>query len=171
MRNSTVSQKVAILATCSVLLILAAAASSSYAFGFNIRDFKIKQFGIHDQTPFLTVEGKAGGTKASNHNTILAYVFETNHGIYAVTSHFGKDTSAQSGPNDLRYHAHLVTLNSQNCITSITHNEEGGVAKLNGHTVKVLDTDATKVNKVLTARLTISDNHRICVDKVFDSKS
>jgi hypothetical protein len=166
------SKKLQTISTAIVLvaiLTISTVGTKAFASHFDLSDFQIKKFGIKDKNLFLTVEGKAGGTEAQNHKTILAYAFVTNHGIYAVTSHFGKDTSAQSGPNDIGYHAHLVKLDSNNCITSITHNEEGGVAKLNGHTVKVLDTDATKVNKVLTAKLTIND--KICISKVFDSKT
>jgi hypothetical protein len=80
--------------------------------GFNIKDFKITTFGIQNHNPFLKVEGTAGGTKPSNHNTIYGYVFKTDKGIFAVVSHFGKDSSEQSGPNDLDYHAHKITLDN-----------------------------------------------------------
>jgi hypothetical protein len=136
--------------------------------GFNINDFKIKSFGIQNNNPFLKVEGTAGGTQASNHNTIYCYVFKTDKGIFAVVSHSGKDSKEQSGPNDLDYHAHKVTLDKNNCVSSLN---EKGIADLSGNTVKVLDTGANKVNSVLTAKLTVENNHDICVDKVFDSQS
>jgi hypothetical protein len=136
--------------------------------GFDIKDFKITTFGIQNHNPFLKVEGTAGGTKPSNHNTIYGYVFKTDKGIFAVVSHFGKDSSEQSGPNDLDYHAHKITLDKNNCVSSL---KETGTADLSGNTVKVLDTGANKVNSVLTAKLTVNNNHDICVDKVFDSQS
>ena len=137
--------------------------------GFDIRDFKITTFGIqNNNNPFLKVEGTAGGTKPSSHNTIYGYVFKTDKGIFAVVSHFGKDSSEQSGPNDLDYHAHKITLDKNNCVSSL---KETGTADLSGNTVKVLDTGASKANSVLTARLTVNNNHDICVDKVFDSQS
>ena len=146
----------------------AASGGDSSNHGFNIKDFKITTFGIQNHNPFLKVEGTAGGTKPSNHNTIYGYVFKTDKGIFAVVSHFGKDSSEQSGPNDLDYHAHKITLDKSNCVSSL---KETGTADLNGNTVKVLDTGANKVNSVLTAKLTVENNHHICVDKVFDSQS
>ena len=137
--------------------------------GFDIKDFKITTFGIqNNNNPFLKVEGTAGGTEPSSHNTIYGYVFKTDKGIFAVVSHFGKDSSEQSGPNDLDYHAHKITLDKNNCVSSL---KETGTADLSGNTVKVLDTGANKVNSVLTAKLTVNNNHEICVDKVFDSQS
>ena len=51
--------------------------------GFDIKDFKIKSFRIQNNNPFLKVEGTAGGTKPSSHNTIYGYVFKTDKGIFA----------------------------------------------------------------------------------------
>ena len=43
---------------------------------FNKDDFMIKDFGIgNDGNPFLTVEGKAGGTIPDKEDTGYAYVF------------------------------------------------------------------------------------------------
>lgn len=158
-----------LLTTTALILMIASAgvAANAYASNFNANDFKIKKFGIHDHTPFLTVDGKAGGSKPTDHKTIYAYVFKTNDGIFGVVSHFGKDSPQQSGPGDTRYHAHKVTLDKKNCITSL---KDEGKPSISGHTVKVLDTDASKVKGVLTAKLTASSSHHICVTKVFDSK-
>jgi hypothetical protein len=43
----------------------ASAASNAYASGFDIKDFKIKSFGIQNDNPFLKVEDTTGGTKPS----------------------------------------------------------------------------------------------------------
>ncbi|MFL6318902.1 MAG: hypothetical protein ACJ72Q_00370 [Nitrososphaeraceae archaeon] len=147
---------------------VAASENNNDNHGFDIKDFKIRTFGIQNNNPFLKVEGTAGGTQPSNHNTIYGYVFKTDKGIFAVVSHFGKDSSEQSGPNDLDYHAHKITLDKNNCVSSL---KETGTADLSGNTVKVLDTGANKVNSVLTVKLTVNNNHDICVDKVFDSQS
>jgi hypothetical protein len=166
-----------ILALASMLVTTGLIIGTSNAFAasgdnsnndFNIKDFKITTFGIQNHNPFLKVEGTAGGTQPSSHNTIYGYVFKTDKGIFAVVSHFGKDSSEQSGPNDLDYHAHKITLDKNNCVSSL---KETGTADLTGNTVKVLDTGANKVNSVLTAKLTVNNNHDICVDKVFDSRS
>jgi hypothetical protein len=145
-----------------------AASGDNSSHDFDIQDFKITTFGIQNNNPFLKVEGTAGETQPSSHNTIYGYVFKTDKGIFAVVSHFGKDSSEQSSPNDLDYHAHKITLDKNNCVSSL---KETGTADLSGNTVKVLDTGASKVNSVLTAKLTVKNNHDICVDKVFDSQS
>jgi len=56
-------------------------------------DFKIKDFGIKDGIRWLTVEGKAGGSKPDNASQIYAYAFVTDNGIFAVVSHGAKDSA------------------------------------------------------------------------------
>jgi len=54
----------------------------------------ITDFGIDgDGNPFLTVKGTAGGTVPDEKGDIYAYVFFTDDGIYAVTSHPGIEDS------------------------------------------------------------------------------
>jgi hypothetical protein len=55
-------------------------------------------------------------------------VFKTDKGIFAVVSHFGKDSSEQSGPNDLDYHAHKITLDKNNCVSSLKETGTAGVS-------------------------------------------
>lgn len=141
-------------------------------------DFTIEEFGIdEDGNPFLTVKGTAGGTIPDEEGDIYAYVFFTDDGIYAVTSHPGIEDSDEVG-DDEEWHAHKVTLDGDNCVTSL---DEDGDASLDGNTVTVEDTDAEEVNKVLTAVLstekkgegdndTGEDDTAICVAKVFDSQ-
>ncbi len=150
-----------------IMIATAGIGANAYASSFNSKDFQIKKFGINDHTPFTKIEGTAGGSKPTDHKTVYAYVFKTDDGIFAVASHFGKDSPQQSGVDDTSYHSHKITLDKNNCITSL---KDEGKPSLNGHTVKVIDSDANEVNGVLTAKLTVSSNHDICVSKVFDSK-
>ena len=126
--------------------------------------FDITTKGIDSQgNPFMKIKGIAGSSKPTQADKIYAYVFITDKGIYAVASHSVED-STEVG-SDLKWHAHKVTLNSNNCITSIT---EDGDADLRLHTVKVLNTDKPiNLQSVLTAELTIGNNGP-CVTKVFD---
>jgi len=127
-------------------------------------DFKIKDFGIKDGTPWLTVEGKAGGSTPENASQIYAYAFVTDNGTYAVTSH-GVEDSAEV-ENDTEWHTHGVTLDEKNCVSDIN---DDGDAEVNDE-VKVTNITATKVDKVKTAVLGISnDDASVCVEKVFDS--
>jgi hypothetical protein len=132
-------------------------------------------FGIDgDGNPFLTVKGTAGGTIPEETGDIYAYVFDTNDGMYAVTSHTGIEDSDEV-EDDADWHAHKVQLNDENCVTGL---EEDGNAELDGKTVTVEDTDATELNGVLIAVLsaekkgagdddTGEDDTSICVVKVF----
>ena len=90
-------QKIATLATAFVLLISATAASNAYASGFDIKDFKIKSFGIQNDNPFLKVEGTAGGTKPSSHDTIYGYVFKTDKGILLLSLTLVKIVKSSQG--------------------------------------------------------------------------
>ena len=128
-------------------------------------DFDINRAGINLRgDPFIQVYGEAGGTRSDTRGIILAYVFVTDAGIYAVTSHGGIEDSTEV-PDDEQYHAHLVTLGENNCVTSI---KEDGKAVLQNKRVIVTGTDATEVNAALTAKLTASNDH-VCVTEVFDT--
>jgi hypothetical protein len=81
-------------------------------------DLTITDFGIDgDGNPFLTVKGTAGGTVPDEKGDIYAYVFFTDDGIYAVTSHPGIEDSDEVG-DDAEWHAHKVTLDG---ITVLHH--------------------------------------------------
>ena len=128
-------------------------------------DFDIRGAGIDDNgDPYIRVSGDAGGTTSDTEGIIFAYVFVTDAGIYAVTSHGGIEDSTEVG-DDEQYHAHLVTLDENNCVTSI---KEDGNAVLHNNRVTVTGTDATEVNAVLTVELTASDDG-ICVTEEFDT--
>src|SRR6058998_326681 len=86
----------------------------------NEADFKIKDFGIKDGNPWLTVEGTAGGSIPQNASLIYAYAFVTDNGTFAATSHGGED-SAEVG-NDTQWHTHQVTLDENKCVASINDN-------------------------------------------------
>jgi len=130
-------------------------------------NFDIRQVGITaDGNLRLTVDGTVGDTipsAQSQADLVYAYVFITNDGIIAVTSHQAEDSN-QVG-NDLEWHSHRVTLDSNFCVTSI---EDYGKAKLHGDRLDVLQTDATTVSGALTAELTISGS-QVCVSDVWDT--
>jgi hypothetical protein len=128
-------------------------------------DFDIRGAGIDDSgNPYIRVSGDAGGTTSDTEGIILGYVFVTDAGIYAVTSHGGIEDSTEVG-DDEQYHAHLVTLDANGCVTSIA---EDGKAALHNKRVTLTDTDATEVIAVQTVELTASDDG-ICVTEVFDT--
>lgn len=154
----------AFVAVGSLLSLNTLVTSNIVAAEVNEADFKIKDSGIKDGTPWLTVEGKAGGSKPDNASQIYAYAFVTDKGIFAVVSH-GVEDSAEVA-NDTQWHAHGVTLDDKNCVSKLN---EDGDAEVNDM-VKVANTNATKVDKVMTALLGINNaDASVCVEKVFDS--
>ena len=131
----------------------------------NEADFKIKEFGVKDGKPWLTVEGKAGASTPQNASQIYAYAFVTDKGIFGVVSH-GVEDSAEVA-NDTQWHSHGVTLDDKNCVSKL--NEDGDAEVTD--TVGVANSNATKVDKVMTAILGINNaDAKVCVEKVFDSK-
>ena len=142
-------------------------------------DFNIEKFGIKDGDPWLSVEGKAGGSTPHNASQIYAYVFVTDNGTYAVTSHGGEDSAEVK--NDTAWHTHGVTLDEKKCLSDINDNgdaevgdkvkDDDGDAEENDE-VKVINISAKKVDKVMTAVLGIDNvNASICVEAVLDSAS
>ena len=125
-------------------------------------NFDIKKFGMSN-VPYVDVYGKAGGTTVNDGDTIYAYVFVTDAGIFAVTSHGGIEDSTEVG-DDEQFHGHLVTLDANNCLTGVFEN---GVAALQNKRVSILGTGATTVLAILTAQLNLSASG--CVTAVFDS--
>lgn len=151
------------------LVLLVPGLVPSYAhdgedYEFNPGSFKIQSFGV-DQSgnPYMTVEDMAGSSVPSEHGVIYGYVFVTDTGIYAVTSHMGDDTPHEH-EEELEWHSHSVELDENSCVTSIT---EDGELQMATNRVTVLDTDATSVSRVMTVELTASDEGT-CVTDVFD---
>ena len=113
---------------------------------FSKSDFMIKDFGIDsDGNPFLTVEGKAGASIPEKENTGYAYVFVTNNGTFSVSSDWMYT----------KWHTHELKLDEKNCVESMNMNAGTG-ADIND-SVKVTKTNATKLDKVMTAEFTISN--------------
>jgi len=168
MKNSLNSKKTLPLTATLIAIsaILIAGANSALAqSSLNEADFKIKDYGIKDGKPWLSVEGKAGASTPQNASQIFAYVFVTDKGIFAVTSHGTEDSSEVA--NDTQWHSHGVVLSDKNCVTKLNEDGDGEVNDMVG----VANTNATKVDKVMTVLLGINNaDAKVCVEKVFDSK-
>jgi len=160
-----INTKISIAAILAISAILIFGTNNIFAQSkYNEADFKIKDFGIKDGNPWLTVEGKAGGSTPQNASLIYAYAFVTDNGTYAVTSHGVEDSPEVE--NDTQWHTHGVTLDEKNCVAKI--NDDGN-AEVNDM-VKVTNITATKVDKVMTAELTINNKDAsVCVSKLIDS--
>ncbi|HEY7228568.1 MAG TPA: hypothetical protein VH481_10635 [Nitrososphaeraceae archaeon] len=153
---------VIIIIATAVLLFLNTAAIHKIAFAqvkkgnFNQADFVIKDFGIGDDgNPYIAVEGTAGGTKPEIENHGYAYVFTTDKGTYAVASDWMYS----------QWHAHQLTLDKNNCVTSMDMVGGADVKDV----VKLTKTNATKIDKVMTADFAIDNSDgSICATRIFD---
>ena len=125
---------------------------------FNKDDFTIKDFGIGDDGKlFLTVMGQAGGTEPQKNDTGYAYVFVTDADTYAVSSDWMYPT----------WHTHEIILDGKYCIESMNMNVAGADIT---DTIKLTKTNATKLDKVMTAEFTLNNvNGSICATRIFDS--
>jgi hypothetical protein len=82
-----------------------------------------------------------------------------------VTSHGTEDSSEVA--NYTQWHSHAVTLDDKNCVSKLNEDADAEVNDMIG----VANTNATKVNKLMTAQLGINDaDAKVCVEKVVDSK-
>jgi len=69
-----------------------------------------------------------------------------------------------------KWHIHELKQEVENCVESMNMNAGAG-AEVND-TVKVTKTNATKLDKVMTAEFTISNQDgSMCATKIFDSAS
>ena len=127
---------------------------------FNDADFKIKNFGIDNGGfPFIVVEGTPGGTVPQKDDTGYAYVFVTNKGTFAVSSDWMYP----------KWHTHEITLDEKDCVKSMKMNSGGAEIT---DVVKLTETNATHVKKVLTAEFALGESDgSICATKIFDSDS
>lgn len=169
MKNSVNSKKKLPLTAAFIAIsaILVAGTNNVLAQNqLNEADFKIKDFGVEDGKPWITVEGTAGASKPENASQIYAYAFVTDKGVFAVTSHGVEDSTEVE--NDTQWHTHGVTLNEKNCVTDL--NDDGTAAVADR--VEIGNITATKVDTVMTALLGINNaDASVCVEKVFDSKN
>lgn len=130
-------------------------------------DFDIKKFGFSNN-PYIDVYGTAAGTTVNDGDTILAYVFVTDAGVFAVTSHGGIEDSTEV-VDDTEFHGHLVTLGSVGDSLCVVGIDETGDASFHNKRVSITGTGATEITGALTASLSASTVDGICVTAVFDS--
>ena len=138
----------------------------------NNSNFDIQNFGVHKTNAYLNVVEGAGQT-APEEGMTYAYVFLTDKGTFAVTSHHGHDTPGEEH-EDLEWHAHKVVLDHDGCIESITPQ---GESQLGGTTVDLQEAKVKELYAVMTVQLEShtdeEDEHShseeaTCISEVFD---
>jgi nitrite reductase (NO-forming) len=129
-------------------------------------DFDIADYGVKGDKIWMSVNGVAGGTTPTSMSDIYAYVFVTDKGIYAVTSHGAEDSPQVQ--NDLIWHTHKVELDSNSCISKIESTADvAGTAMVSGNTVAINGSGASSIDQTMAVKLTIGDKN-ICVSGAFD---
>jgi hypothetical protein len=128
------------------------------------KDFDITDFGINgDGDLFITVAGTAGGTTPNDLEDVYAYLWVTNVGIVAVTSHIAED-SGDVG-DDLEWHAHILSV-SDGCVTGET---DAGVPVMDGDTITLSGTGATSVDGAASVQAVFNDDFTsLCVKRSLD---
>ncbi len=159
--------KIIIAAVLSLFLLVPAAALTPAA-GHGISDknwkksFKITSYGTDKNgNPYMTVEGMAGEFEPEDESSIYAYVFVTKQGTYAVTSHMGNDTPDEEH-DELDWHAHKITLDRKNCITSL--NSEGEFEMMTNR-VTLLDTGTSSVSEAMAFEFEESGDKTCATEK------
>jgi hypothetical protein len=119
----SVERKVILSLTAAVtaMLILTSMQTSLFAQDLNLEDYMITGFGmINSNTPFITVQGKAGGSfdASIGDEGYQAYVFKTDKGNFMITVARGAGTTPYYSAerlltDDLQLNACLITEQAQ----------------------------------------------------------
>ncbi len=168
-KQNTAQFKVIITAIlCSMLIMTGTVASRGeiYAQSFDIKDFKIKKFGVSHHQPFVIVDGKAGHTKAAiGDRAIEGYLFYTNKGNFGAFSNEGPYNSSKFTTKTSN-----GGINGDTCIGNQTAT---GKVVTSGHKLTIKEINVKKINKVLTADINKNPDQNgnvNCILKIWSSK-
>src|SRR5918996_3096582 len=159
-----------VLCAITVLLIPSIISIPLYAQELRTEDYTITDFWLRNgNTPFITVEGKAGGSydESLGDEGYEAYVFKTDNGNFIISVSEGSGTSPYYSANHLL--TNDITLNE--CLDT----ESGrGDPAFHEHTVEYRghNLNLTDVNQVYTIQVTSDDPDDECetgehVSKIF----
>src|ERR687891_36558 len=107
-----------VLCAITVLLIPSIISIPLYAQELRTEDYTITDFGLRNgNTPFITVEGKAGGSydESLGDEGYEAYVFKIDKGNFMITVSEGFGTNPYYSAN------HLLSNNINLNVTAVTH--------------------------------------------------
>jgi hypothetical protein len=139
-------------------------------------NFDIRTFGLEgDGKIVMQVYGKAGGTipdKPEQARTVLAYLFNTDAGIWVINAHQECHTEVECGVSE--WHTEKVDVNqmrSDICVTKIYPDNERK-ARMDGTNAKTFVPEVSKITsgQILSLELQVEDpDHApagICIAKV-----
>lgn len=135
--------------------------ASLHAISLQQKDYTIKDFGIKDGTPFMLVEGTAGGSydPSMGDEGYEAYVFDTDKGIFQVS--VAEGVYKNGTPYYLTDQVSVKNVKINECLSTAATDS---IPSLANHTVGYVDQNAnfTKVNKVYTIQIRIDDPDKNC---------
>lgn len=145
----------------SCLVIIIVGHTSLYAISLQQKDYTIKDFGIKDGTPFMLVEGTAGGSydPSMGDEGYEAYVFDTDRGVFQVS--VAEGVYKNGTPYYLTDQVSVENVKINECLST---KATDAIPRLANHTVEYVDQNAnfTKVNKVYTIQIRIDDPDKNC---------
>jgi hypothetical protein len=159
-----------VLCTITVLLIPSIISIPLYAQELRTEDYTITDFGFRNRnTPFITVEGKAGGPydESLGDEGYEAYVFKTDKGNFMITVSEGFGTNPYYSANHLL--SNDIKLNE--CLDTESRREK---PSFQDHTAEYLghNLNLTAITHVYTIQVTSDDPDDECetgehVSKIF----
>lgn len=148
------------IAATLLLTILFVAFHVAYSVELDENDYIIKNFGINDTNPFITVEGIAGRSYdvSMGDEGYNAYVFDTDKGIYQVTVSY--TSSGNPGYSSSRILSNISSVGD--CLITETTN---GTAHFNTQTLEYQDSEIefTEVKRVLAILVSLDDPDEECI--------
>ena len=162
--------KMLICIVCAIAFFIPLVISNTYA-KIDTKDFMITNFGLKGGNPFITVQGKAGGSTDPScaDECYEAYVFVTDKGNFEATV-----TSGESKPY---YSADQFKVNSFKVGECLHTKTAHGKGSYSGNTVEYVDHNLSfgKVNKAYTMHVTSDDPDSKCstgehINKIYSEK-
>ncbi len=158
--------------TIVTILLTTISVPSSYAQKLHTEDYIITDFGLRDSnTPFLTVEGTAGGSYDASlgDEGFQAYVFKSDKGNFIIS------VSEPAGIDTNPYYSADRLLTSDITLNGCLHTESGlGKPSFQNHTVEYLgrNLNLTAVHHVYSIQVTEDDPDENCesgnhIDKIY----
>jgi hypothetical protein len=148
------------IASSLLLSILFVALHEAYSLELDENDYIIKNFGLNDTNPFITVEGIAGRSYdiSMGDEGYNAYIFDTDKGIYQVTVSY-------SSSNSPDYFSSRILSNISSVGDCLITEKTNGMTNFNSQTVEYVDSDIqfTEVKRALAIVVSLDDPDEECI--------
>jgi hypothetical protein len=169
MENNT---KMLICVVCTMAFFIPLVISNAYAITFDKKDYMITNFGLKSGNPFITVQGKAGGSydPSCGDECWDGYVFVTDKGTFQISVAEGEGSKPYYGADQLK----VNSIKSGECLLTKTAH---GKPSFSGNTAEYTDHNLSfgKVNKAYTMQVSADDPDSKCITgfhivKIFSEK-